>query len=238
VLLVAGSAGLTAVAADQLGDSIDSLETAARAHQAALAELLDLQESALATAERALARSRDLAARELIARRDVDVSEAAVREARAAVDGTRAEIDRAGMVAAEARAAETLARQPAPAPGEEQVTPEHVASAGRRPWSLARIPAIEAFFGGRFGRPLPVSALGQTAVHDRFGFDHRQAADVAVHPDSPEGRALIDYLRAEGLPFIAFRGAKPGVSTGAHVHIGDPSPRVGSAPERGWRSRR
>jgi hypothetical protein len=230
LLVMAGAGGATA--------DVASLEATARAHQAALTELLRLQEGALARAERELTRSRDLAARELIARRDVDTAEAAVREARAAVDRTREEIERAGMLAAEVRAAEALARQPAPSPGDERVTPEHVASIGRQPWSLARIPVIEAFFDGRFGRPLPVSARGQTALHDRFGFDHRQAIDVAVHPDSLEGKALIDYLRAEGLPFIAFRGAKPRVSTGAHVHIGEPSPRIGSAPERGWRSRR
>jgi hypothetical protein len=72
-----------------------------------------------------------------------------------------------------------------------------------------------------------VSALGQTAVHNRLGFDHRNAADVAVHPDSPEGRALLDHLRALGVPFLAFRGAVAGASTGAHVHVGAPSPRSG-----------
>jgi hypothetical protein len=47
--------------------------------------------------------------------------------------------------------------------------------------------------------------------------------DVAVHPDSAEGRALIAYLRGNGIPFIAFRSAVPGSATGAHVHIGYPS---------------
>ena len=42
------------------------------------------------------------------------------------------------------------------------------------------------------------------------GFDHRNALDVAVHPDSPEGRALMDYLRAHGIPFLAFRAARRG----------------------------
>jgi hypothetical protein len=72
-----------------------------------------------------------------------------------------------------------------------------------------------------------VSALGQTALHDRLGFDHRNAADVAVHPDTVEGRALLDYLRAEGIPFLEFRGPRRGVSTGAHVHVGAASPRTG-----------
>jgi hypothetical protein len=78
----------------------------------------------------------------------------------------------------------------------------------------------------RFGRALPISALGQTALHDRLGFDHRNAIDLAVHPDSPEGRALMEHLRAQGIPFIAAWGAIPGSASGAHIHVGQPSPRM------------
>jgi hypothetical protein len=77
---------------------------------------------------------------------------------------------------------------------------------------------------------LPVSAFGQTALHDRMGFDHRNALDVAVHPDSPEGRALMQYLLDAGIPFMAWRGAVPGSSTGAHIHVGQPSPRIATRP--------
>jgi hypothetical protein len=35
----------------------------------------------------------------------------------------------------------------------------------------------------------------------------------------PEGRALIKFLRSEGIPFLAFRGPIPGVATGPHIHI-------------------
>ena len=98
--------------------------------------------------------------------------------------------------------------------------------AGGGRWSLASVPTLERFFAMRFGHPLPVSALGQTAAHDRLGFDHRNALDVAVHPDSAEGRALLDYLRAHGIPFLAFRAARSGMATGAHIHIGEPSARL------------
>ena len=47
--------------------------------------------------------------------------------------------------------------------------------------------------------------------------------DVALHPDSNEGRSLLSYLRQGGIPFIAFRSAVPGAATGAHIHIGSPS---------------
>jgi hypothetical protein len=33
-------------------------------------------------------------------------------------------------------------------------------------------------------------------------------------------------LRQAGIPFIAFRGQITSMSTGAHIHIGHPSPRL------------
>jgi hypothetical protein len=84
---------------------------------------------------------------------------------------------------------------------------------------------IKPFFLSKFGRTLPVSAFGQTRLHSRLGFDHRNSVDVALSPDSREGRALLGKLRAFGVPFITFRKAIPGIATGAHIHIGRPSPR-------------
>jgi hypothetical protein len=52
--------------------------------------------------------------------------------------------------------------------------------------------------------------------------------DVALHPDSPEGKSLIAHLRKAGIPFMAFRGAIAGTSTGPHIHIGRPSGRLTS----------
>ena len=87
-------------------------------------------------------------------------------------------------------------------------------------------PRLDRFFRERFGRALPVSAYGQTPVHDRLRLDHHQALDIAVHPDSPEGAALLSFLRGAGISFIAFRGAMAGAATGAHIHVGAPSPRT------------
>jgi hypothetical protein len=60
---------------------------------------------------------------------------------------------------------------------------------GGRGWR--RCPTLDRFFAERFHRPLPVSAPGQTPAHDRLGFDHRDAIDIAVHLDTSEGRALM-----------------------------------------------
>jgi len=92
-------------------------------------------------------------------------------------------------------------------------------------WSLADSKKVENFFFTKFGSPLPISAFGQSNIHDRWGLDHRQGLDVGLHPDSPEGIALIDFLQAEKVPFLVFRHAISGVATGPHIHIGRPSHR-------------
>ena len=93
-------------------------------------------------------------------------------------------------------------------------------------WSIANLGSVQQFFSSIFGKPLPTSAIGQSATHNRMGWDHRNSVDVGVHPDSTEGRALIAYLQTAGIPFLAFRMAIPGVATGPHIHIGTPSHRL------------
>ncbi len=88
---------------------------------------------------------------------------------------------------------------------------------------------ISREFIHKFGKPLPVSAYGETAVHRSLGFDHRGRVDVAVDPDSPEGIWLRTFLESVKIPYYAFRGAIPGKSTAAHIHIGPPSLRLGVA---------
>ncbi|MBI1734618.1 MAG: hypothetical protein HYR51_05530 [Candidatus Rokubacteria bacterium] len=207
-------------------EAVEALVAAARDHQAALGRLLRLQEADRDRAEAEVVRRRELAAQELIARRDVAEAEERAAWLAGAVDETRREMARAETLVVEARASLTIG----PAPGQERRTADHVAYGGGGPWSLARLPALDRFFTERFGRPLPVSAYGQTRLHADMGFDHRHAVDVAVHPDTAEGRALVAYLKSERIPFIAFRAAQPGASTGAHVHIGEPSPRRPTAP--------
>lgn len=104
--------------------------------------------------------------------------------------------------------------------------------AGTTDWSLDEAEVVQEFFATRFDRPLPVSAWGQTTVHDHLGLDHRNALDVAVHPDGREGRALMAFLRSSGIPFVAVRSRVPGSSTGAHIHVGQASERI----EPAWRA--
>ena len=92
-------------------------------------------------------------------------------------------------------------------------------------WTLAEATKVEQFFVSKFKRPWPVSAFGQSDLHTRWGWDHRNGMDVGLHPDSVEGRALIEFLRAESIPFLVFRGPVPGVATGPHIHVGNRSSR-------------
>jgi hypothetical protein len=85
---------------------------------------------------------------------------------------------------------------------------------------------VETAFETKFGKPMPVSAMGETAVHRAMGFDHRGRVDVAIHPDQPEGVWLREYLVDHHIPFFAFRQAVPGKATGAHIHIGPGSTRL------------
>lgn len=232
------------VAADPLGSSkespglSDSLEALVRAtgdYRTALARVLALREAEQARAGADVPRQQALAERGIVARRAVEVARERASASAALVEATRLELARVDVLVAEARAAVILARTPPPGPGERREAHDHVAFGGGRAWSLAQVPVVERFFAERFGRDLPVSAYGQTALHDRLGFDHRRAVDVALHPDTAEGRDLIAYLESEHIPFIAFRGAQAGASTGAHVHIGEPSPRkpiAGAGPRR------
>jgi hypothetical protein len=221
VLVTAGRAG-----ADDLTEALAELERRTREHQDTLGRVLVLEEQALESATASAERYRALHAQGLVARSDVEGAELMVAQARDRRDRTRRQLEDSQRIVVEAQALARLAALPPVSPGEERSTPGVVEHRGVSAWTLGQVESLERFFSVRFGRPLPVSALGQTPLHDRLGFDHRNAVDVAVHPDTVEGRALLDHLRARGIPFLAFRGAIAGASTGAHVHVGAASPRT------------
>ena len=136
-------------------------------------------------------------------------------------------VTEADIAITEAILGEKVLRMPALPVGGFTQTAELSRFNGGFKWSIKEAPRIEKFFAQTFGHSLPVTALGQSHTHNRLGFDHRDSIDVGLHPDSAEGRTLIDYLRSSGIPFLAFRQAVPGTATGPHIHIGRPSPRLG-----------
>ena len=92
-------------------------------------------------------------------------------------------------------------------------------------FSMVAFSRVEFEYSKHFGKALPVSAMGDTAVHRSLGFDHRGRVDVAINPDQPEGHWLLEYLVQNRIPYFAFRHAVPGKATGAHIHIGPMSTR-------------
>lgn len=126
------------------------------------------------------------------------------------------EIARAEALAAEARAAEPT------------VTSRPVVERfdGDGEFKTADQKALVLAYEKEFGKPLPVSARGDTRVHRAMGFDHTGRIDVALNPDQSEGVWLRKYLQENGIPYFAFRLAVEGSATGPHIHVGPGSTRV------------
>jgi hypothetical protein len=228
-LVLLASSGIAAAADDPTAALIQAqtaLVERAREYRASLEAVRALEEAEAARTAAHARRMRALYARDLVARKEAEDAEAAAAAAEARAAETRARMAEAEALMSETLAAIELAKVPRIARDGVISTPAVIGYQGRTTIAAADVRSLSTYFLEQFGRPLPVSALGQTPAHDRLGFDHRDAMDVALHPDSEEGRSLIAYLRRERIPFLAFRGPVPGASTGAHIHIGQASPRI------------
>jgi hypothetical protein len=205
--------------------------TVLKEYRATLEKLLPLEERDLASAIKRRDERRHLLESGIISRKEFEETEEAVQRATQKVLDTRRAMIDVDHAMSEATTARALAGLPPLGPGGFERSAELIRFNGTAAWSLrAGTAKLQQFFEARFGRPLPISAYGQTPLHDRMGLDHRDALDVAVHPDSPEGRALLNHLRATGIPFIAAWTAVPGATSGAHIHVGQPSPRIAARP--------
>ncbi|HTY78192.1 MAG TPA: hypothetical protein VMI34_10275 [Candidatus Bathyarchaeia archaeon] len=195
-------------------------------YRASLAPVLAMYERRLEQQTELAAARQDLYERGAMTEREVRDGKRALAAAQKDVEDTRRAMTEADRMLGEAHMADVGRTRPL-ARGQYEETAGLVRFAGSAEWSLAvDTPKLQRFFQGRFGKALPVSAYGQSALHDRMGFDHRNALDVALHPDSPEGRALMVFLRMNDIPFIAAWGTVPGQASGAHIHVGQPSPRL------------
>lgn len=193
--------------------------------RASAEKLLALHEEQKRKASDEYERRRVLYNEGVISRVELNQAERALAVMMLRVDEDKRWLTESDIAITEASLRDELLRLPGLAPGGYSESAALVRFNGAAQWSLADAPKIERFFSQTFGHALPISAFGQTATHDRLGFDHRNAMDVALNPDSDEGRSLLAFLRQGGIPFIAFRHAVPGAATGAHIHIGNPSMR-------------
>ena len=197
-------------------------------------ELLAIQQTEVNKASAKLEQLRTLVSDGLVAKAELATAEQDLAELRGKMEATEKQIADSDTRVAQIKAEQQLAKKNAGSRvkliGKQYETLSNTAMMlrynGPIAWSRGNLDTIQAFFSSKFGHSLPTSAVGQSATHNRLGYDHRNAVDVALHPDSTEGRALISYLQQQGIPFLAFRGAIPGVATGPHIHIGSPSHRL------------
>lgn len=211
-----------------------NLIEATKEYQASSTELLALQEKELTKATAKLEDLRALVADGIVAKATLESEEQSVAALRTRFEATQKQIadseNRISQIKAEQELAKKRAASPVKLVAKAYVPFSSSAtilrSSGAGSWSLGGLGDVQSFFQSSFGHSLPTSAVGQSATHNRLNYDHRNAVDVALHPDSAEGRALIGFLQSRGIPFLAFRGAIPGVATGPHIHIGSPSHRL------------
>lgn len=202
---------------------------AAEVYKTSLKQLLAARETEATQASEQLEKLKGLYSDGLISKRQLEEAERKLVEAQHRAEETRAQLAATDSLVEESLAeADTGAVADFDAPVQSGKTLKKVAYIrykGYADWSVSDIGKVEKFFQTKFKRPLPVAALGQSDLHTRWGYDHRNAVDVGLHPDSAEGLALMNYLSSQGIPFMAFRKAVPGSATGPHIHIGKPSQR-------------
>ena len=212
----------------ELAASKAELIKATTEYKASLATLVSMYEAELKNAQQQLETRKQLFAQGIISKKELNDSEMKIADAQAKINGSQKQIAEADDLIAESSVVED--DEPSRAPsltGRYTATSALIRYTGTAHWALADAAKVGSYFISHFGHQMPISAYGQTATHDRLGFDHRNSVDVAVHPDSAEGQALMAYLKSAGIPFIAFRHAVAGSATGAHIHIGYPSHRIG-----------
>jgi hypothetical protein len=207
----------------------DEYIKATKEYKASLERLLALYQESARKAEARLSQTKKLLADGLVSQREVENSESALAAANLKVTTVQQQITSADTQIAQTLIEVDSEKQiaklgPVPKGGMIKST-SFIRYTGTGSWLLSQAGKIESFFQQTFKRPLPIAVFGQGAIHNQWRLDHHNAMDVSLHPDGVEGQALINFLHANGIPFLAFRGAIPGVATGPHIHIGMPSHR-------------
>ena len=214
---------------DELSRLRDEFINATKDYKASLEKLLASYEKDVAKAELRLNQTKELFAQGLVSKNEVTASERTLAGANDKVAETRQRMNSADAQIAdtlvESEAAKTMAKSKPMAKGSLVNTAAYIRYNGGASWALTDSWKVQRFFLDTFKKPLPIAVFGQGSIHDRWRLDHHNAMDVSLHPDGAEGQALLNFLRSNGIPFLAFRSAIPGTATGPHIHIGRPSHR-------------
>jgi hypothetical protein len=201
---------------NELAKLREEFVNATKDYKTSLGRLLTIYEGNVKKAEEKAELSRKLLAEGLIAKSQVEENERALAAAKEKVAETQKQMTSADeQIAKDLR----LARQ-----GLVR-TAAFTRFTGGPGWNLSEAWKVQRFFSDTFKKQLPIAVFGQGAIHERWRLDHRNAMDIQLHPDGVEGRALLDFLQKNGIPYLAFRSAIPGTATGPHIHIGRPSHR-------------
>lgn len=198
-------------------------------YKASLEKLIAIYEINVKKAKDKLDQSKKLLDEGLISRLDVEKHELTVSAEQEKLNGARRQLTEAdaqiAAILVETEAEKTIAKNLRLARQRLVRTNSFIRFTGSSGWGLGQAWRIQRFFSDTFKKQLPVAVFGQGAIHDRWRLDHRNAMDISLHPDSPEGQALLSFLQQNGIPYLAFRSAIPGTATGPHIHIGRPSHR-------------
>jgi len=207
----------------------DEYVKATKDYKASLEKLLEIYEANVVRAEAKLATTQKLLEEGLISKTQVEEQQRNVGAEKDKVSETKRQMNAADSqiadVLVEAEADAQLAKNLQLAKNKLIRTTSFMRYVGTGGWSLGEAWKIQRFFSDTFHKELPIAVFGQGAIHDRWRLDHRNAMDIQLHPDGPEGQALLNFLQKNGVPFSAFRSAIPGTATGPHIHIGSPSHR-------------
>jgi hypothetical protein len=193
-------------------------------YKASLGKLIPFYENNVKRAEADLEKSK-----KLIAKAQIEENERALAAAKQKVAETNRAMtsadDQIAAVLVETAANEEIAKNLRLAKQSLLRTATFTRYTGAGGWNLGDAWKVQRFFSDTFNKQLPIAVFGQGAIHERWRLDHRNAMDIQLHPDGVEGRALLDFLQKNGIPYLAFRSAIPGTATGPHIHIGRPSHR-------------
>lgn len=215
--------------ATELSKLREEFISATKDYKASLAKLLPFYENDVKRAEEKLEQSKKLLAEGLIPKAQLEENEHTLALAKQKVAETNRAMsgadDQIAGVLVEAAANDEIAKNLRLAKQSLVRTAAFTRYTGAGGWNLSDAWKVQRFFSDAFKKQLPIAVFGQGAIHDRWRLDHHNAMDIQLHPDGPEGRALLEFLQKNGIPYLAFRAAIPGTATGPHIHIGRPSHR-------------
>ena len=198
-------------------------------YKASLGKLLPFYENEVKRAEEKLELSKKLLAEGLIAKAQLEENERALALAKQKIAETNRSMasadEQIAGVLVETAANDEIAKNLRLAKQSLVRTAAFTRYTGAGGWNIGDSWKVQRFFYDTFKKQLPIAVFGQGAIHDRWRLDHHNAMDIQLHPDGVEGRALLEFLQKNGIPYLAFRSAIPGTATGPHIHIGRPSHR-------------